>query len=73
MKRDADRLVEQEQKQLQQELLLETVELSVSEAARLLAKTVTPEDHARLAQDLLAELSRRPSKSAARAPEGGAS
>lgn len=72
MKRDAVRLVEQERKQLQHELLLETVELSVTEASKILEKSVTAEDHLRLAQDLLAELGRRPS---AKAPSsaGGAS
>lgn len=61
MKRDADRLVEQERKQVHQDLLLETVDLAVREAQALLEKSVTADDHARLAQDLLAELSRRPS------------
>jgi F-type H+-transporting ATPase subunit b len=61
MKRDADRLVEQERKQVHQDLLKETVELAVQQATVLLEKTVTADDHARLAQDLLAELSRRPS------------
>jgi F-type H+-transporting ATPase subunit b len=60
MKRDADRLVEQERKQVHLDILNETVDLAVREAAQLLEKTVTAEDHARLAQDLLAELSRRP-------------
>ena len=60
MKRDADRLVEQERKQVHLDLLNETVDLAVHEAAKLLEKSVTAEDHARLAQDLLAELGRRP-------------
>lgn len=61
MKRDADRLVEQEQKQIQQDLHRETVERAVTEAIKILEQTVTAEDHARFAQDLLAELSKRPS------------
>jgi F0F1-type ATP synthase membrane subunit b/b' len=69
MKRDADRLVEQEQKQIHQDLLIETIELAASEAEKILARSVTPEDHARLAHDLLAELARRP----AAARTGGAS
>jgi F-type H+-transporting ATPase subunit b len=74
MKRDAERLVQQERKQIRQDLLVETVELSVVEAAQILEKTVTADDHARLAQDLLAELSRRPSaKAASSVPSGGAS
>lgn len=60
MKRDADRLVEQERKQVQLDLLNETVERAVQEASRILAKSVTADDHARLADDLLAELARRP-------------
>lgn len=65
MKRDADRLVEQERKQVRLDLLNETVDLAVQEAAQLLEKSVTPADHARLAQDLLAELGRRPAARAA--------
>ncbi len=61
LKRDAERLVEQERKQLRVELLVETVGLSVEEASRILRASVTAEDHARLAQDLLGELSRKPS------------
>jgi F-type H+-transporting ATPase subunit b len=60
MKRDADRLVDQERKQVHQDLLKETVDLAVEQAAKLLEKSVTADDHARLAQDLLAELTRRP-------------
>lgn len=60
MKRDADRLVEQERKQVHLDILNETVDLAVHEAAKLLEKSVTADDHARLAQDLLAELARRP-------------
>lgn len=60
MKRDAERLVEQERKQLRQDLLVETVNLAVIEAHKLLETSATPEDHARLANELLAELSRKP-------------
>ena len=60
MKRDAERLVEQEAKQVHQDLLKETVELAVQEASQLLAKSVSADDHARLAQDLLSELASRP-------------
>ncbi|AKU94058.1 ATP synthase F0 sector subunit b [Labilithrix luteola] len=70
MKRDAERLVEQERRQLQQDLTVETVELAVAEANKILERSVTADDHARLANDLLAELSRRP---AARSSVGGAS
>lgn len=60
MRRDADRLVEQERKQMQVDLHRETVDLAVREATQILEKSVSADDHARLAQDLLAELSRRP-------------
>ena len=60
MKRDADRLVDQERKQVQHDLLKETIELAVQEAAKTLEKTVTAEDHARLADDLLKELAAKP-------------
>lgn len=63
MKRDADRLVEQERKQVHLDILGETVDLAAHEAAKLLEKSVTTDDHVRLAQDLLAELSRRPAAS----------
>jgi F-type H+-transporting ATPase subunit b len=71
MKRDADRLVEQERKQVQIDLLKETVDLAVREAAQILEKSVTADDHARLAQDLLAELARRPAAGRARATGTG--
>jgi F-type H+-transporting ATPase subunit b len=74
MKRDADRLVEQERKQVQVDLLKETVDLAVREAAQILEKSVTADDHARLAQDLLAELARRPAAGGGRSTRssGGA-
>ncbi len=68
MKRDADRLVEQERKAVNQLLLEQTVDLGVHEATQLLEKAVTADDHARLAQDLLLELARRPAARAAAAP-----
>ena len=64
MKRDADRLVEQERKAAQQAILGETVEKAGDEAAAILQKSVTADDHARLAQDLLLELARRPAAAA---------
>lgn len=68
MKRDAERLIEQERKQVAHDLLLETVELSLKEAEEVLRKSVTADDHARLAQDLLAELSKAPAAQERRAP-----
>lgn len=63
MKRDADRLVDQERKQLRHDLLLETIDLATREAAKSLEKSVTAEDHARLAEDLLRELASKPGAS----------
>ena len=60
MQRDAERLVEQEKKQLQRDLLLETIDKAVAEAQVILEKSATQEDHARLANELLAELARKP-------------
>jgi len=81
MKRDAARLVEQERKQLQQDLLIETIELAVTQAHQVLERSATPEDHARLANELLAELAKKPaaprvvpaSQSVAPRAAGGAS
>lgn len=73
MRRDAERLVEQESKQLHQDLLLETIDLAVSEAQAALARAATPEDHARLAEELLAELSQKPAAPRAVPSVGGAS
>ena len=67
MKRDADRLIDQERKQVQHDLLKETIELAVREAAKTLEKTVTAEDHARLADDLLKELAGKPAAAGGRA------
>ena len=69
MKRDADRLVDQERKAVHQAILEETIELATREAAQLLQKAVTADDHARLAQDLLLELARRPAARSAAAPK----
>ncbi|MDB4944877.1 MAG: synthase sector subunit b [Labilithrix sp.] len=65
MKRDAERLVEQERKGLRETILRETIELAGDEAAVILAQSVNADDHARLANDLLLELQRRPAHSAA--------
>ncbi len=64
MERDAIRLVEQEQKQAQQDLLVETVDRTMASAHELLARSVTVDDHVRLADELLAELRRRPTAGA---------
>jgi F-type H+-transporting ATPase subunit b len=74
MKRDADRLIDQERKQLRQDLLMETIDRSVTEAEKLLQNSTTAEDHARLADDLLGELAKIPAARGAAAPRpmGGA-
>jgi F-type H+-transporting ATPase subunit b len=72
MKRDAERLVEQERKQVRQDLLLETVDVALGEATKILEKSVNAQDHARLAEDLIAELSKVPAARDARV-SGGAS
>lgn len=71
MKRDAERLIEQERKQLQHDMLVETIELAVEQAQKVLEKSATPEDHARLANELLAELAKKPA--AVRGATGGVS
>ena len=60
MKRDASRLVEQEKKQLQEDILRQTVERSLEEAKRVLEQATTADDHKRLADDLLGELAKIP-------------
>jgi F-type H+-transporting ATPase subunit b len=70
MKRDAGRLIEQERKQVERDLLVETIELAVAQAQKVLEKSATPEDHVRLASELLAELAKKP---AAATRVGGAS
>lgn len=60
MRRDAEFRVEQETKQLKLDLTREAVEGAVTEAEALLASKLTAEDHARLAHEFLAELSKKP-------------
>ena len=60
MRRDADFRVEQETKQLKLDLTREAVEGAVTEAEALLASKLTAEDHTRLANEFLAELSKKP-------------
>ncbi len=76
MQRDAERLVEQERKQLQRDLLLETIDKAVAQAHVILEKSATQEDHARLANELLAELAKKPAAPRVGTPgriSGGAS
>ena len=76
MQRDAERLVEQERHQVQHDIHLEAIDLAIHEAEKMLARSITSDDHTRFANDLLAELARRPDAAgAARAASytGGAS
>jgi F-type H+-transporting ATPase subunit b len=72
MARDAERLVEQERKQVHQDLLVDTIERAVTAAEKLLERSVTAEDHARLANDLLTELASKPAAARARTTGGAA-
>jgi F-type H+-transporting ATPase subunit b len=56
MQRDAEFLVQQELKQMRVDLLRETVDIAVREAEELLKRRVTAADQERLAEDFLAEL-----------------
>jgi F-type H+-transporting ATPase subunit b len=56
MRKDAEFLVEQELKQIRQDLWRDTVEAAVSAAEDLLKKRVTPADQERLAEDYLADI-----------------
>jgi F-type H+-transporting ATPase subunit b len=56
MRRDASFLVEQEMKQIREDLLRDTVEAAVGAAEELLKKRVTSSDQERLAEDYLADL-----------------
>jgi F-type H+-transporting ATPase subunit b len=56
MRKDAEFLVEQELKQIRQDLLRDTVDAAVAAAEELLRKRVTQADQERLAEDYLADL-----------------
>jgi F-type H+-transporting ATPase subunit b len=56
MRKDAEFLVEQELKQIRQDLWRDTVETAVAAAEELLRTRVTQADHERLAEDYLADL-----------------
>ncbi|HLK38309.1 MAG TPA: hypothetical protein VKU41_16215 [Polyangiaceae bacterium] len=73
MHRDALFLVEQELKQMRQDLWREAVETAVGAAEEILKKRVTPADQERLAEAFLAELGDKPKTTAASIrPPGGA-
>ena len=56
MEKDATFRIEQEMRQIRQELWRDTVEVAVTAAEDLLKKRITPADQERLAEDYLAEL-----------------
>ena len=60
MRTDATFLVEQEIKQIRQDLWHEALESAVAAAEQLLAQRVTSADHERLAEDYLADLGPKP-------------
>jgi F0F1-type ATP synthase membrane subunit b/b' len=60
MRRDAEFLVEQEIKQVRQDLFRDTVDAAISAAEELLRKRVTGSDQERLAEDYLADLGGKP-------------
>jgi F0F1-type ATP synthase membrane subunit b/b' len=59
MQKDTEILLEQEAKQLRQELLAEVVNEATRQAADILAKRMTLGDHDRFAESFLAELRAR--------------
>lgn len=67
MQKDAAFLVEQEGKHVRQQLVHETAEVAVARAMELLSQKVTKEDHQRLADEFLENLSKRPAATSARA------
>lgn len=56
MKRDADFMVTQESKQLQKDLLRETVEAAIKDAEALIQKGISQADQERLAEEFLGSL-----------------
>ena len=73
MRKDAEFLVEQELKQIRQDLWKDTVEAAVTAAEDLLKKRVTPADQERIAEDYLADLGGKKDAPAAGAPQESAS
>jgi F0F1-type ATP synthase membrane subunit b/b' len=73
MKRDADFLLEQERKQSTIDLTKGAIEQAAVKAQGLLANTITEDDHARLCEEFLTDLMKKPAVAAtAAATAGGA-
>jgi F-type H+-transporting ATPase subunit b len=70
MQRDAMFRIEQELKQVRQEILQETIDVTVAAAEELLRRRVTPADQERLAEDYLAEITAKASGTASAARGG---
>ena len=73
MQKDAEFLVEQETRQMQQDLWREAVEKATATAEDLLRKRVTDADQERLAEEYLSELGRRPLAPSASGAKAGTS
>ncbi|CAN5750745.1 hypothetical protein BH09MYX1_BH09MYX1_08160 [soil metagenome] len=78
MKRDADFMVSQEAKQIQKDLLRETVEAAINDAEELISKGISQADQERLAEEFLGSLqtqiaSARSSSASRPTTAGGAS
>jgi F0F1-type ATP synthase membrane subunit b/b' len=71
MEKDAKFLVEQETKQMNVELTRAAVEMAMTAAEDILRKRITPADQERLAEDYLAQISKRPSGTQEARPVGG--
>ena len=56
MRKEAEFLIEQQAKQLRQDLMEEAVKAAVEQAEEMLGKATTPHDQTRLAQDYLSQL-----------------
>jgi F0F1-type ATP synthase membrane subunit b/b' len=65
--------IEQELKQVRQEILQETIEVTVAAAEELLRKRVTPADQERLADDYLAEITAKAGAKSSAVRQGGLS
>jgi len=70
MQRDAEFVVEQEVKQIRQDLWRDAVATAVAAAEELLRRRVTPADHERLAEDYLGDLGAKPKPETGRTDTG---
>jgi F-type H+-transporting ATPase subunit b len=73
MTKDAVFLLQQEVKQMRQDLVKETAEIAIAVAEDMLKKKLTPSDHERLADEYLSELIAKSPRSVMPPRAGGAS